>query len=195
VVDLEELVGAEWAGWYRLTPAQRWLESEKLWQTYLALGGSLDPEPDTQSPFYDPQAPRPRPAQVPERERDRVYWLPLKSEIEQLRHQQRKLPKYHDLLVGVINSRQVLNFSYEGYARVVEPQTYGMSYTGRYVLRGRQTGGESSSGQSKIAKLFDVAKISKLQKSGQHFKQALPSHNPQDSAMKVIFATLPKPSK
>ena len=62
VIDLEELVGAEWAEWYRLTPVQRWLESEKLWQTYLALGGSLDPEPDTQSPFYDPQAPRPRPA-------------------------------------------------------------------------------------------------------------------------------------
>jgi hypothetical protein len=62
VVDLEELVGAEWAEWYRLTPAQRWLESEKLWQTYLALGGSLDPEPDTQSPFYDPKASRSRPA-------------------------------------------------------------------------------------------------------------------------------------
>ncbi|HTL54153.1 MAG TPA: hypothetical protein VL361_00685, partial [Candidatus Limnocylindrales bacterium] len=49
----EELVGEEWAEWYRLTSVQRWLESEKLWQTYLALGGSLDPEPDTQSPFFD----------------------------------------------------------------------------------------------------------------------------------------------
>ncbi len=79
--------------------------------------------------------------------------------------------------------------------RIVAPQTYGMSYTGRYVLRGHQIGGESRSGQSKIAKLFDVAKISKLQKSGEHFSKALRSHNPQDSAMKVIFATLPKPSK
>ena len=49
----EDLVGEEWAEWYRLTPIQRWLESEKLWQTYLALGGSLDPEPDSQSPFFD----------------------------------------------------------------------------------------------------------------------------------------------
>ena len=61
VIDLEELVGAEWAEWYRLTAVQRWLESEKLWQTYLALGGSLDPEPDSQSPFYDGSAPGPRP--------------------------------------------------------------------------------------------------------------------------------------
>ena len=62
VIDLEELVGAEWAEWYRLTPVQRWLESEKLWQTYLALGGSLDPEPDTQSPFFDARTTRPRSA-------------------------------------------------------------------------------------------------------------------------------------
>ena len=50
----EDLVGAEWAEWYRLTPEQRFLESMKLWETYLALGGSLEPEPDTQSPFFDP---------------------------------------------------------------------------------------------------------------------------------------------
>jgi len=49
----EDLVGAEWAEWYFMTPKQRWLESEKLWQTYLAHGGSLAPEPDTQSPFFD----------------------------------------------------------------------------------------------------------------------------------------------
>ncbi len=55
MIQPEELVGGEWAEWYRLTPIERWLESEKLWQTYLALGGSLDPEPDTQSPFFDPR--------------------------------------------------------------------------------------------------------------------------------------------
>jgi hypothetical protein len=57
MIEPEELVGEEWAEWYRLSPAQRWLESEKLWETFLALGGSLDPEPDTQSPFFDPKAP------------------------------------------------------------------------------------------------------------------------------------------
>ena len=38
--------------WLYLTPAQRLLETTKLWQLYLSLGGSLDPEPDPQSPFY-----------------------------------------------------------------------------------------------------------------------------------------------
>jgi hypothetical protein len=143
--------------------------------------------------------------EIAERERDRLYWLPLKREIEQLRHQQTRtkgvkaseaneaeFPKCHDLLISAIKCRKVLQFSYEGYLRVVEPQTYGMSYTGKYVLRGYQTGGDTHSGQSRIAKLFDLAKISKLQRTGAHFKAALPSHNPQDSAMKVIFATLPK---
>jgi len=58
----EDLVGGEWAEWYGLTPVERWLETEKLWQLYLALGGSLDPESDVQSPFFDPEAPRARPS-------------------------------------------------------------------------------------------------------------------------------------
>jgi hypothetical protein len=58
MIDPEQLVGKEWAEWYRLTPIQRWLESEKIWQVYLAAGGPLD-EPDPQSPFFDPRAPRP----------------------------------------------------------------------------------------------------------------------------------------
>ena len=61
MIRAEDLVGEEWAEWYRLTPAERWAESTKLWQTYLALGGSLDPEPDTQSPFFDAEAPCPSP--------------------------------------------------------------------------------------------------------------------------------------
>ena len=55
MIQAEDLVGDEWAEWYRLTPQERFRESEKLWETFLAFGGSLDPEPDTQSPFFDPE--------------------------------------------------------------------------------------------------------------------------------------------
>jgi hypothetical protein len=57
MIQPEDIVELEWADWYRLTPAQRWAESEKLWAYYLAVGGDLDPEPDAQSPFFDPAAP------------------------------------------------------------------------------------------------------------------------------------------
>jgi hypothetical protein len=50
---LEEARGEadSWTEWYRLTPLERMQESTKLWRFYLEAGGSLDPEPDSQSPF------------------------------------------------------------------------------------------------------------------------------------------------
>ena len=44
----------EWQEWARLTPLERFRESEKIFANYLAMGGSLDPDPDPTSPFYDP---------------------------------------------------------------------------------------------------------------------------------------------
>jgi hypothetical protein len=64
MISPEELVGEEWAAWYRLTPVERWRESEKLWDVYLYLGGSLDPQPDTQSSFFDPSSPSTGPADL-----------------------------------------------------------------------------------------------------------------------------------
>ena len=61
MISADELVGEEQAEWYSLTPMERWRESAKLWEMFLALGGSLDPEPYTQSPFFDPETPSPRP--------------------------------------------------------------------------------------------------------------------------------------
>src|SRR5262249_33846970 len=57
---IDELADAETLEWWSLTPAQRFLESEKLWGSFLALGGSLDPEPDSQRPFYFEEAPSQR---------------------------------------------------------------------------------------------------------------------------------------
>lgn len=43
MIQPEELVGEEWAAWYRLSPPERWTQSEQLWQIYFRLGGSLEP--------------------------------------------------------------------------------------------------------------------------------------------------------
>ena len=43
----------EWQKWAKLTPLERFRESEKIFAQYLAMGGSLDPDPDPTSPFYD----------------------------------------------------------------------------------------------------------------------------------------------
>ena len=57
-----DLDNDEWVEWYRMTPQERWRESQKLWEFYLAMG-SLDPEPDTQSPFFPDFPPSPPPAE------------------------------------------------------------------------------------------------------------------------------------
>lgn len=98
-------------------------------------------------------------------------------------------------IVSAIKKRLVLRFVYHGEERVVEPQTYGISKTGREVLRARQIGGGSRSGQSRIANLFDVEKISALKETGDQFAEALAEHNPNDSAMVKIFASLPRPKR
>ena len=46
----------EWKEWLELTPIERFRQSEKLFAQYLAMGGSLDPDPDPTSPFDDPEA-------------------------------------------------------------------------------------------------------------------------------------------
>ena len=38
--------------WLNLSPQERFSETTKLWELYISLGGSLDPEPDPDSPFY-----------------------------------------------------------------------------------------------------------------------------------------------
>lgn len=56
------IVEEEWQEWYRLTPAERWRETQKLWEFFLLSGGSLNSEPDSQSPFDPLYAQRQSPA-------------------------------------------------------------------------------------------------------------------------------------
>ena len=52
IEQLADSVGEEWMEWYRMTPEERWQATGQLWEVFAAMGGNLDPEPDTQSPFY-----------------------------------------------------------------------------------------------------------------------------------------------
>ena len=69
MITVEDLCEPEWADWYRMTPQQRWIESQRLLAQFLAFRGTLEPQPDSQSPFYDAEASRP----VPPDERPGVH--------------------------------------------------------------------------------------------------------------------------
>jgi len=54
-LDLPEYqngIEPEWLDWYRKTPVERLAATEELWANYLALGGSLEPDPDPECPFW-----------------------------------------------------------------------------------------------------------------------------------------------
>jgi hypothetical protein len=59
---IERSVDEEVLEWYRMTAQERWTESMRLWDTFYLLGGPLEPESDSQSPFYDAHARRGGPA-------------------------------------------------------------------------------------------------------------------------------------
>jgi hypothetical protein len=61
-----DLTEEEWEAWGRLTPQERWRQSMKLWEIYVAMGGSLDPEYDPQSPFNNDYYPDEPPADEPQ---------------------------------------------------------------------------------------------------------------------------------
>ena len=58
---LEGICSEEQLEWYRMTVEERWIENERMWSTFLDLGGRLEPEPDRQSPFFAPGERHPEP--------------------------------------------------------------------------------------------------------------------------------------
>lgn len=52
----DSFIEEEVLDWYRMSQAERFTESQKLWEVFVLLKGSYDPEPDSQSHFYSSEA-------------------------------------------------------------------------------------------------------------------------------------------
>jgi hypothetical protein len=98
-------------------------------------------------------------------------------------------------ITDAIRDRKVLEFSYNGQPRVVEPQTQGISTPGHAILRGYQRTGGSTSGYTTGLRLFEIAKILQLRQTGEQFVEAQAGHNPNDSAMSKVIISLPRPAR
>ncbi|MEW6608311.1 MAG: hypothetical protein AB1422_16405 [bacterium] len=46
------MIEEETLDWYNMSPVERFIESQKLWEVFVLLGGNYEPEPDSQSPFH-----------------------------------------------------------------------------------------------------------------------------------------------
>ena len=85
-----------------------------------------------------------------------------------------------------IGTRAVIEFSYGGGHRVVEPHTHGISTAGNEVLRGYQISGYSSSQSSPFWRLFDVSRITGLTVTTGTFPTNRPDFDPDDDGMTQV---------
>jgi hypothetical protein len=85
-----------------------------------------------------------------------------------------------------ISNRDVVEFGYDGGIRVVEPHCHGLSTAGHESLRAYQIGGYSKSGRPEGWRLYDVAKIVGLRRTGARFAENRQGYNPNDVQMKSV---------
>ncbi|WP_294324487.1 hypothetical protein [uncultured Chryseobacterium sp.] len=93
-------------------------------------------------------------------------------------------------IINAIENRNLLEFSYDGHHRVVEPHTFGVSTKGNDSLSAYQVEGTSDQGIVPDWKLFTVTKIMGLKKSDKTFSGTRPGYTKGDSRMSKIYAEL-----
>ena len=95
------------------------------------------------------------------------------------------------LIIHAIRNRQCLEFSYNGFRRIVEPHAYGITKTGSAVLRAYQIAGGHASTASHSNNpwhLFTVSKMHGITMTGTAFAGVRPGYAPGDAAMATIYA-------
>ena len=93
-----------------------------------------------------------------------------------------------EIITEAIENKKVIEFEYKGDLRIVEPFVIGVSSTGKDSLRAFQVDGNSTDSSSFSWKLFTVDKISNLSISKENFTSQREHYNPNDSALKPIYA-------
>ena len=92
-------------------------------------------------------------------------------------------------ICSAIESRHHLVFDYDGLPREIEPHAHGTSSRSKEVVRGYQTGGQSSSGPLGW-RLWDVAKMKSLRVSESTFTGARADYVQGDSGMHPVHCEL-----
>ena len=89
-----------------------------------------------------------------------------------------------------INNWNLIEFYYDGYPRVVEPHTFGVSSKGNDILSAYQVGGGSKQGKVEDWRLFTIDKISSLSVLKETFTDARNGYRKGDSRMVQIYCEL-----
>ncbi|MFC1913058.1 hypothetical protein ACFLX7_02545 [Chloroflexota bacterium] len=96
----------------------------------------------------------------------------------------------NQIICDAIRNRSVLEFTYDGHHRIVEPHAYGLSLRRKEVIRCYQIGGTSCSGEVPAWKLGEVVRIESLVVTKKHFVGERIGYAKGDKSMSTIFCEL-----
>lgn len=93
-------------------------------------------------------------------------------------------------LAKAIINRELISFTYNGYSRLVEPHTYGISSTGKESLLAYQVKGGHSSGHHEPWHLFSTSKMFGVTSTGRIFSGPRKSYKRTWPPMRAIYIQL-----
>ena len=93
-------------------------------------------------------------------------------------------------IIGAINRKQTLSFTYDNFHLVVEPHAYGVAEGGTEVIQAYQTKGRRAPGDSHPWHLFSVSKLTRLSNTGNYFAGPRPDYERADKAIRPIYHQL-----
>ena len=91
---------------------------------------------------------------------------------------------------SAIQNLNLITFTYEGFARTIEPHTYGLDGKGHYAVRGYQVAGGSQSGEYTGWKLFHANEMHGLSLLATKFAGPRQGYKRGDKAFRSIVAEL-----
>lgn len=92
-------------------------------------------------------------------------------------------------IITAIENQNVIEFTYEGEVRIVEPHCYGMTTAGNEGLRAFQIDGYSSSGKLGW-RMYDLGKAKDITVTEEQFDGPRSGYSRGDKGMSRIFAEL-----
>lgn len=95
----------------------------------------------------------------------------------------------HPIICDAINRQIVLEISYDGYRRMVEPHAYGYSRANNDLLRAYQIAGGSVSSENVGWKLLRLDETWLIQQTYSRFS-VRPDYRPDDRAMSGIYCQI-----
>lgn len=93
-------------------------------------------------------------------------------------------------IINAIKNRNLLEFTYKGHLRVVEPHTFGVFSNGNEILVSYQIDGTSDSGGVPDWRPFTFSKIKNLKVLNENFTGARSGYKKGDSRFREIYCDL-----